>query len=490
MSVSYFFMLAGVILSPKENIEWTLKRILPGISLIGVFLVFLIPVAYTKNLSDALHDLNIKLPILLLGLIFLLKKETINHLKRKEYYLPLFVVATTLSVAFSVLYYLYLKEHGIIDSRKASPWISHIRLSLMAVLSGFYYLNKVSFRSNKGIAFLFASLLIFFAVFYLGWVNGILAAFVGAIVYFFGKLFPLTKRKLLASGIVFMLLVSLVYIETQRLSSLFTKGEIPKDLKEKTLHNRSYAHDTILKFSENGHLYGLYFQPEECKKEWENRSQIKFEKKDAGGNEIQFTCYRYLTSKGLPKDSAGVWQLTDADIKNIEKGIPNYKLPNLFPVEKRFYEFFVEWQTFKTPLSSGGHSLGMRTIYWATGLEIIKNNFWIGVGTGNIQDAINTYYNQHPEILEEQYRKHSHNQYITTFINSGLFGFLFFIFFLLISVKSQPKKSVYFITSLVIHFLSMLSEDTLETQAGVGLFIWIMIQGCFIPTEIIFDDKD
>ena len=70
------------------------------------------------------------------------------------------------------------------------------------------------------------------------------------------------------------------------------------------------------------------------------------------GQDLQYTMFRYLTSKGLRKDSVGVSKLTILDVKNIEHGITNYKYVTT-GFRKRMNDIFYDWilLTLSTALS-------------------------------------------------------------------------------------------------------------------------------------------
>ena len=75
--------------------------------------------------------------------------------------------------------------------------------------------------------------------------------------------------------------------------------------------------------------------------------------------------------------------------------------------------------------------------------------------------------------LEKKFRLGAHNQYLTFAVTFGIAGFVWFLFSLFYPLRQlvQAKMFDYFyITFFVIALLSMLSEDTLETQAGVSFF--------------------
>jgi O-antigen ligase len=104
-------------------------------------------------------------------------------------------------------------------------------------------------------------------------------------------------------------------------------------------------------------------------------------------------------------------------------------------------------------------------------LNIFLQHFWTGVGTGDVQKAFDEEYGQENSRLSKEFRHRGHNQYLTFALTFGIGGFLFFIFSLFYPIFKMKKQSDYFYaTFFVIAFISMLTEDTLETQAGVTFF--------------------
>jgi uncharacterized membrane protein YiaA len=73
--------------------------------------------------------------------------------------------------------------------------------------------------------------------------------------------------------------------------------------------------------------------------------------------------------------------------------------------------------------------------------------------------------------LESQYRYHAHNQFLGISVALGLIGFIVFIVGLIYpAVVLSGFKDYYFGIFFLIMIISMFSDDTLETQAGVTLF--------------------
>lgn len=87
-------------------------------------------------------------------------------------------------------------------------------------------------------------------------------------------------------------------------------------------------------------------------------------------------------------------------------------------------------------------SSGARLEMWKVSYEIIKDNFMIGVGEDN--------YNQHQQKLIAQGKadmnvgnfKHPHNEYISSFVEQGIFGFLTTAFVMLLPILYflSPKQ--------------------------------------------------
>ncbi len=140
-------------------------------------------------------------------------------------------------------------------------------------------------------------------------------------------------------------------------------------------------------FTENGHYTIQYLCWKELKNEWNKRSKIPYDSNDLKGNSISSTMIRYLTSKGLRKDSGGVWALTQNDIDAIELGIPNYRFNSLSSMNYRLYQVFWEIRDYRSGGDVNGHSVTMRLQYWNTAITLIKRHPIIGVGTGNVRKA-------------------------------------------------------------------------------------------------------
>ena len=91
-----------------------------------------------------------------------------------------------------------------------------------------------------------------------------------------------------------------------------------------------------------------------------------------------------MQSKSLPLNKSGLDQLDGKDIKNIEKGVADYREENNGFIS-RLYSLRFELHNSRDP---NGHSLLQRLEYWKAGLSILKKNWWFGVGSGDVQDLL------------------------------------------------------------------------------------------------------
>ena len=179
---------------------------------------------------------------------------------------------------------------------------------------------------------------------------------------------------------------------------------------------------------------------------------------------------RYLTSKNLRKDAEGVSQLTEDDIRNIENGVANYNYINNPGIKTRIMKIIISYDNYVSSKNANGSSVFQRVEYIKASLNIIKDNPLIGVGTGDIANAFQQYYEDTNSKLEKENRLRSHNQYLAITVAFGIIGLLWYLFSLLYPLHEKKNRNYLYIIFLAIMLMSMLTEDTLETQIGVTLF--------------------
>jgi len=289
--------------------------------------------------------------------------------------------------------------------------------------------------------------------------------------YYSFKIKDIVPKLFLQVGIITIFLLSSSYL-THSISKFYSVKKLDIDKLDKlTQSGNKYSNTFEQGQIENGNYVWIYFCQKELIKEWNGRSSIKYNEIDKQNHIIKNTLIRYLTSKGYRKDSVGVSKLTEADIQNIEAGIPNYIFENRYKLYPKIYEAIWEIDAYKKGFNNYGSSITQRFEFIKTASEIIKDNFWFGVGTGDVQDSFDKYYEIGNSPLPIENRHRAHNQFVTFLLTFGIFGFIIIVFSLFYPVfKSKLKPKYFLIILLAIVLLSFFNEDTIETQIGVTFF--------------------
>lgn len=479
MSVSQFLLATNWILELDFKEKW--KRLInnrPAQFLIGLFLLHLLWMLNSSNMGYGWHDVRIKLPLFVLALLV----GTSKPLAFLEFKLVLnfFIAAIVSSSIFSSLIYYGIIEREFTDVRQISIFISHIRLSLlvnMGVFSAFYLLIKTSESWLKALYLLTISGLLFFLF--------ILNAYTGLIV-FIVMFFVLIFRSILRyefRGLKYILLIVSVMIFVFGLVLMksyierFTRVDdyiAIKQLDQFTVNGNKYIHARN-KQVENGHYIYLYNCEVELEKEWNKISKTPYKDGLSKKNSrISFTIINYMTSLGLRKDSLGFSKLTEEDIKMMEDGYANYIYKNKYSLYTKLHPIFRQLYLYNTKGYAEGASVAQRFEYLKIARNIIDEHFWFGTGTGDVDDAFREHYLKGESKLSEEYQHRAHNQFITFFISFGLFGFLLATIFMIAPLYTDWK---YFLplAFMLTAIMSMLNEDTLETQAGITFFTYFYV---------------
>lgn len=476
MSVGQFILIGNWIIefNFKEKLAWLKENKVFWI-LISLFILHLIGLAWTENLDYGFKDLRIKLPLIALPVVIVCSRK----LENSEWKFILgvyFLSLVSLSIA-SATKLTGLTAENIIDKRELSINISHIRYGLnLAFASTLCYFFRRLYTKKEKIAiialgFWFVSCLFLFQL------------YTGIICLFAISLFKLIHFAIFKSNIklkiLSLILISAGFIFIYKLvigvkKDYYKKVELTynqNDLSyQETINGENYWMDKNDLRAENGVYIRRFIAWEELEREWGKRSKIKIDSQDLKGQFMGHTITRYLSSKGLKKDSVGLSKISDKEVKAIERGVANVYYLNHTPVENRIHRTFYEIENYRKTGIANGFSMAMRLEFWETAAKIIEKNPIIGVGTGDIKDAFQEQYIKDNSLLEEQYRRRSHNQYITFFATFGVAGLLVFTFFLFAPLSYLVNYRSAYWCFWMIAVLSFLAEDTLETQAGVTFF--------------------
>ena len=148
-------------------------------------------------------------------------------------------------------------------------------------------------------------------------------------------------------------------------------------------------------------------------------------------------------------------------------GIPNCQYSEMNGLERRLDKLFFEYQMIRLGDAPNGYSLFQRFIYWQNALQLIGENWVLGTGTGDLNDVIQDGYARDNHGLLPKYQLRTHNQYLTIILTLGILGMVFCFVFLYNIIRSAKRCSLIASIFVMIILFSMVTEDTLETQAGI-----------------------
>lgn len=428
---------------------------------------------YTTDLQYGFKDVRVKLPLLLVPIVF--SSMPVFSDKQFKTLALVFVASVLVSTLISMCIYVGIIPIEFHNVRDISVFISHIRLSLLiciAVYISFWLFRRVKY--GYGLLLVIIWFLYFLTIIESVTGLGILAVVV--LIYAIKKI--LNSKSVRLKGIIASSVVTAVTIlafnikNTWHEVTFFNEAEL-NSLAVLTAKGMPYMHDTLSREAENGHPVWINICEPELREAWNHRSKINYDGKNLNGDEIKRTIFRFLSSKGLKKDAHAVQLLTEAEIEAIEHGVANADELIESNIHNRLRVTLWELNNYRSGGNASGHSLTMRFEFWQTALQIIKQHALTGVGTGDVPDAFAKKYDEANSMLETKFRLRSHNQFLAVAVALGIPALLLFIIVLFYPVfQYQNSGSFLYMTFWVTAFLSMLTEDTLETQAGVSFFIF------------------
>jgi hypothetical protein len=445
----------------------------PALVFTFIYMVHVIGLLYTSDMSYAVKDLRVKVPLLLLPVVI----STMHKLNPKQFRLLLTVFSLSVLSSTIVSIYIFLAD-TYVDIREISPFISPIRLGLNVSFSFFimiyFIFHEKKFNTWQIISFIIMALWFLSFLFLLEAVTSIVIILIGSIGYLFFRVLNtmVSWQKLalllfvIALPTVFILHVRGVIIDARTAPNIdFGKLDVTTNL------GNEYTHDTIKLKVEDGRYVGLYLCYDELITEWNNRSEIDYYGVTDAGHMVNATLVRYLTSHDLRKDAEGVKSLTDDDIFMIEHGVANYNYIHSPGLKTRLLKMIMGYEVYQQTNNPSGSSVMQRYEYIRASFKIINDNFLFGVGTGDLENAFYEEFTTMNSALESQYRYHAHNQFLGIFVAFGFFGFLVFIVGMFYpAIVLSGFKDYYFSIFFIIMIVSMFSDDTIETQAGATLF--------------------
>lgn len=473
MSIGTIWLAANLIINADFKTYWeNWKKSSIFWFVFGFLCLCLIGLIYTSNYHYAFHYINSELPI------FVIPIALIAFPIEKKWF-PYILYGFLLSLLItSLINFNFIFHHPFANYREYSLFGSHIRYAL-CIVTGILISIFLYFEYKKWL-WLYI-LLIFWFLFYT-YISKVDTGYIAVVTLLIaGFIYALhwIKKKWIRIGVLTTFLFILIggsveivwYLTPSQTNIDF------KTLSKRTANGELYHNDTTSNWYENGHLITIYIAKNELQKAWNKRSKVDFNHTMKGGYALSANLIRYMTSKGLTKDKAGMQKMTNADIQHVEDGFVSitqtYGL-----VRQRLANLKNQLFNYDMGGDPNGNSLLQRFEHWRAAKTIIAHHWIIGVGTGDVQDAFNRTYQKNHTRLKKDNWKRAHNQYLTFWITFGIVGFLFFTgFWIRFLFKTIQYNDLLGIGFTLITIVSFLYEDTMETQEGitfVGLFLGLV----------------
>ncbi|RCL75612.1 MAG: O-antigen ligase domain-containing protein [Flavobacteriales bacterium] len=397
------------------------------------FLIHVLAMAWSDNWDYGLNDLRRKLSLLAVPIIIISKPIQIRT--NYKIILSCFVAALIITSSINAFAYFYFQDSFVYkDIRDMSLFNSHIRYAIM-ISFGIPILLEIN-DSRKELYLIIPAIGWLLLYTYLSQVlTGLISLFTILIAYILYKL--IVDRKI--KSLFFLILTFCIGIGFS-FSLLLSEPERNDNSKANLIS---------------------------MKTEWEKKSNFSFEGKDKRDQELKYTLARFLESKDLTKDAKGVQSLTGEEIKAVENGMADVSEMKIgFWGRLEGLRYQINHST-----NPNGHSLLQRLEAWKTGIEIYKDYPFLGVGTGDVDDAYKRKYRENNSQLIPKNQIRAHNTYLTSLITFGVIGLLLFVFIVLYHLKLQIQhKQLLGFIFMILMLVTFFFEDTLETQTGITLF--------------------
>lgn len=446
-----------------------------GWALVGVVLLSACSAFRSEDAWVALEDARIKLPLLVGGLALLSGRGS-SVLPR--YASPIILKCAVVSAGMATLSVVLLDvlDGSPYGGRMASRFISHIRFGLWwAVLLP--WASRWLSRSETTIVLILALVTWFWTESLSGLMCGLWTA---------GWWAPMLLQRKADWGFnwsesktgVLRLAVTGVFIGVAAFAfRMSMPSEYPQaeSLPRLSSDGSEYVHYLNRRVTENGHFVWTKIAWGELAESWSERHDLPFE-------EVKGGLIRFLASKGLSKDRRGVHALSDEEVQAVSQGATSVVEWKGVGWARRLNRMRFNWGQWLDGERAGNASLLARTVYqgaaWDAIVRLPVTAHFVGLGSGGAKTALLSAYERGFPDWPDQMRHRPHNQWLSMWLQLGWLGLV-----LVIASCWAALQRPWGIPGVVILCVSFLFEDTLETQAGVTLAIWVWALSALMPLD-------
>ena len=440
--------------------KWQLARASRLLQALWVLLIaFAVSSLRSSTLALGIDELRVLLPLMVVGTVTL----TTPAVTGRDRAIVLWLFSATVTVV-SVVSAIRLFTIPDLPYRDAVPFISHIRFCLCCCMVLWVACIEPLPWRVRGVDVVLRVVLALWMVVFIFLMRSYTAvAVLGVSTAVVMATVPGYRKLLWVWCAVALAAVAVVGYECYTYYTPSSLERLP--LRTATVNGNPYRHKPNSAI-ECGNSVEHYVCHKELAEQWPRRSSLSISSYEANGFHVESTLIRYLNALGLTKDSAGVAQLTDEQVREVERGIENPVVYHGNLLKKMVDPLLYEWEKYRRYGVFDGSSVLQRVALWRTTLNIIAQHPWFGVPMGDLLAYLEA----------EHVRTHSplagrnmlpHNQYLTLV---AIFGFPLFCFVVIVFLRAIPalrRQNPFMIAWTVAVLLSFLTENTLATNAGL-----------------------
>jgi len=456
--------------------------------LLSVFLIHLIGLAHTTDFDYGLRDVRKKLPLLLFPVVMFTARQIEGVSFRRMW--VFFVLACSIAAILCLGIPLGVWDKEYTNIRSISVFISHIRFSILLVFASAVLMLWISERRR-----IVLSLVLFFVnMLFMYVIESLTGAILMIVVGFLflvsdeASFLQNSVRKGLRYSFPICIVLLMGGISYLAHDYFHLDERYSEELESHSAGGEPYFHSKESTIRENGNFIWRYIAWGEMQHAWTQRSATNLDSLDGRGQLLKGTLVRYLASKGQRKDAIGIGSLTVEDIKLVESGVATVLEIEHSGLRRRLDKIFFEISNVANGGNPSGNSITQRLEFWKAAWYIITKHPIAGVGTGDVKREFVSAYNAIDSQLEPQFRLRAHNQYLTFWVAFGLLGVLLLIAVIFMPLGVAGSDRGFLLTTFcVIIALSFITEDTLETQAGVTFFAFF--SSLFASQKLAFHSR-
>ena len=147
-------------------------------------------------------------------------------------------------------------------------------------------------------------------------------------------------------------------------------------------------------------------------------------------------------------------------------------------------ESLLEYDMEELPPVANWNPVNLRLAQWEIATQIIRDNWFLGVGPGNLNAVLQDYYERNKFHFALTSHFNPHNQFLQTFIVLGVIGFLFHILLFIVSYRKAFRHHDLIMLVFISTFLLFsVSESIFSVNKGVVFFSFFLSLFSYMPKK-------